>query len=90
MQTAQQGWEAVSSQTDKAKTITAKFKSPRKVLRSWQQNLSSLKRNLSNVKVILSLLEIIEECRDLTIMEQNFKETLIGKINQFLEQQRVY
>lgn len=90
MQTAQQGWEAVSSQTDKAKTITAKFKSPRKVLRSWQQNLSSLKRNLSNVKVILSLLEIIEECRDLTIMEHNFKETLIGKINQFLEQQRVY
>jgi len=90
MQTAQQGWEAVSSQADKAKTITAKFKNMRKVLRSWQQNLSSLKRILNNVKVILSLLEIIEECRDLTIMEQNFKETLIGKINQFLEQQRVY
>jgi len=62
----------------------------RTVLRSWQKNLSSLKRTLNNVKVILSLMEIIEECRDLTVMEWNFKETLNEKLSHLLEQQRVY
>ena len=68
-QVAQQGWEAIDSQPDKAKTVTAKFKNLRKILRTWKQNLSNLKRNLDNIKVILSLLEIIEESRDLTVME---------------------
>jgi hypothetical protein len=67
--TAQQSWEEINCQTDKAKTITAKFKNLRKSLRSWQKNLSGLKRNINNVKLVLGLLETIEEVRDLTIME---------------------
>ena len=35
-------------------------------------------------------MEIIEECRDLTVMEWNFKETLKEKLSHLLEQQRVY
>jgi hypothetical protein len=39
IQVAQQGWEEVSSQPDKAKAITSKFKNLRKILRNWQKNL---------------------------------------------------
>jgi len=60
-------------------------------LRTWQQNLSNLKRSLDNTKVILFLLEIIEEeSIDLTMLEWNFKEALIGNLNHLLEQQRIY
>lgn len=59
LQTAQQGWDKINSQNDKAKTISAKFKNLRKVLRAWQHNLSNLKRVLGNVKNVLSLLELI-------------------------------
>jgi hypothetical protein len=90
MQTAQHGWEENNSQLDKAKMITSKFKNLRKVLRIWQKNFSSLRKNLEHVKAILSLLEIIEESRDLTVLEWNFKNLLITKLNQLLDQQRTY
>lgn len=90
IQTAQEGWQDPSNQLGRAKAITAKCKNLRKILRSWQQKLSNLKKNLENVKTMLSLLEIIEEHRDLTVMEWNFRETLIDKLNQLLDQQKVY
>jgi hypothetical protein len=36
------------------------------------------------------LLEVIEEFRDLTILEWNFKEILVEKMNQLLDHQRIY
>jgi hypothetical protein len=90
IQTAQQAWEEIGIQQDRTKTITAKFKNLRKALRIWQQNLSNLTKTMENTKTVLSLIEIIEECRDLTVMEWNFKETLIQNLNLLLEQQRVY
>jgi exonuclease III len=45
--TAQQSWEEINCQTDKAKIITAKFKNLRKSLRSWQKNLSRIKKILT-------------------------------------------
>lgn len=90
MQTAQQSWAENINQADKAKVITAKFKNLRKTLRLWQKNFSGIKKNIDNVKLVLSLMEIIEEVRDLTIMEWNFKEALITKLNLLLEQQRIY
>lgn len=90
LQTAQQGWQDPSNQSDKAKIITAKCKNLRKVLRTWQQNLSNLKKTLENVKTTLSLIEVFEEFRDLTLAEWNFKEMLIEKLNQLLDQQKIY
>lgn len=55
LQTAQQGWQDPTNQTNKAKAITAKCKNLRKALRSWQQNHSNIKKNLSNIKTVLSL-----------------------------------
>lgn len=60
------------------------------MLRAWQQHLSGLKKNLSHVRTVISLLETIEEFRDLTILEWNFKEALAEKLKQLLEQQKIY
>jgi hypothetical protein len=40
---------------------------------------------LVNVKLVLSLLEALEEFRDMTIAEWDFKEILLEKLSQLLE-----
>lgn len=90
LQTAQSGWNDPSNQSDSAKAITAKCKNLRKTLRSWSQKLSNIKKNLENVKNVLSLLEAIEEHRDLTVLEWNFKNLLIEKLNELLDLQKMY
>lgn len=56
--------------TDKAKIISAKFKNLRRVLKAWHSTLSCLKTSIGNVKMVLSFLEILEECRDLSLLKQ--------------------
>jgi hypothetical protein len=68
----------------------AKFKNLRRVLKAWQRHISSLKTNVANVKIVLSLMEVLEEYRDLTIEEWNFKDLLSGKLIALLHQQKVY
>jgi hypothetical protein len=45
---------------------------------------------ISYVKLVLSFLELLEEWRDLIIMEWNFKEILCDKLVNLLHQQRIY
>jgi len=68
----EQCWSTSPNIQDQAKILTAKFKSLRATLRSWQKQLSNLKALISSVKLVLSFLELLEEWRDLTIMEWNF------------------
>ena len=86
----QHGWTLPTNQTDCAKIISAKFKNLRRVIRTWQAHLSSLKANITNVKLVLSFLCILEEFRDLTLMEWNFRNTLQQKLVSLLKQQHVY
>lgn len=74
------GWSVPVQHSDKAKIITAKCKNLKKVLRVWQQQLSSLKVNISKVKLILNFLEVIEEYRDLSVGEWNFKTILSDQL----------
>ena len=67
-----------------------KFKNLRRVIKSWQSQLSSLKSNIANVKLTLSLLGLLEEFRDLTLMEWNFKALLEAKLLSLLKQQKIY
>jgi len=60
------------------------------VIKSWQSQLSSLKSNIANVKLILYLLGLLEEFRDLTLMEWNFKALLEAKSLSLLKQQKIY
>lgn len=84
------GWTVPITATDKAKIITAKFKNLRRVLRFWQATLSGLKTMIQNVKLVLSFLELIEESRDLLLIEWNFKALLQEKLQTLLLQQKNY
>jgi hypothetical protein len=55
----------------------------RRVLRAWQGQLSSLKANIENVKIILQFLEVLEDFRDLTIIEWNFRILLRENMHLF-------
>jgi hypothetical protein len=84
------GWNIPVSQTDKAKSLSAKFKNLRRVLKAWQSQLSSLKTNIVNVKLILCLMDVLEEFRDLSIIEWNFRQLLKEKLASLLRQQQIY
>ena len=86
----QQGWFTNIHHSDAAKNITARFKNLRGVLKSWKQTLSNLNTNISNVKLLLSLLNFLEEHRDLSIVEWNFRNLLEQKLISLLQQQKTY
>jgi hypothetical protein len=84
------GWAVHTAQTDSAKILTAKFKNLRRVLKAWQSQLSNLKANIANVKSVLILLGILEEYKDLTVHEWNFRMVLQDKYSSLLHQQQIY
>lgn len=90
MSQVQFGWFSNFHHSDAAKTITAKFKNLRKVLKDWKQTLSNLKINISNVKLIISFLNLLEEFRDLSLIEWNFRKLLQDKLISLLRQQKTY
>ena len=83
-------WNSFFPQQDAAKVLTAKFKSLRNALRNWQSQLSNLKITIENVKLVFSFLDSIEEWRDLTLQEWNFRDILNLKLTNLLHQQMVY
>jgi hypothetical protein len=90
MNIVQHGWSLPTFQTDCAKIISAKFKNLRRVIKAWQAHLSGLKANIANVKLVLSFLGVLEEFRDLTLVEWNFKRLLEHKLLSLLRQQKIY
>lgn len=86
----QHGWSLPTGQSDKAKIMSAKFKNLRRVLKAWHLQISNHKITIANVKLVLSLLEMLEDCMDLTIQEWNFKEVLANKLVLLLQQQNIY
>jgi hypothetical protein len=86
----QYGWSIPVSSQDKEKLLGAKFKNLRRVLRSWQSNLSNLAATLSNNKLVLFLLDSMEEFRDLTLEEWNFRNLVHQHLESLVERQRIY
>lgn len=82
--------ECPIGQNDKDKIVSAKFKNLRRVLKTWHLQLSNLKTSIANIKLVLSFLEMLEDCRDLSIQEWNFKEVLASKLVLLLKQQKIY
>ena len=89
-QTLNEVWTATIPQMDHAKTITAKFKSLRKALREKQASMVNLKSMISNIKLIILFLDLIEESRDLSLQEWNFRTIIRNKLLMLLEQQKTY
>jgi hypothetical protein len=84
------GWNLPVFQTDKAKRLSTKFKNLRRVLKAWQLQLSNLESNIDNVKLIMGLLDVLEEFRDLSVIEWNFRHLLQEKLAILLRQQQIY
>jgi hypothetical protein len=74
------GWTTESHHSDAAKLLTAKFKNLRKVLKLWKMFLSNLKQNISHVKLVLDFLNLLEDFRDLALVEWNFISILEDKL----------
>jgi hypothetical protein len=68
----------------------AKFKRAIKVLHGWQKSLPNLAKLITKVEMIIQLMDFIEESRDLTIQEWNFKDTLVHHLHDLLSKQRTY
>jgi hypothetical protein len=86
----QQEWSQPTIHSDKAKILTAKLKFLKKTLRDWQQNLSSLAKTIENNKLVLSFLDTLEEFRDLSLEEWNFRQVVKSNLEHLLEKQRIY
>lgn len=90
LEQVQNRWSLPSHQLDPAKLITAKFKTLRGSLRQWKKNLCNLKQNIVNVKLVLNFLNMLEECRDLSLVEWNFRSLLEQRLIMLLKQQKAY
>jgi hypothetical protein len=86
----EESWYSPLPQQDSAMILTAKYKRLRRVLKEKQATASSLKSYIQNVKITIHLLDIIEENRDLSLPEWNFRIILKEKLHDLLEQQRLY
>jgi hypothetical protein len=82
------GWHSDFNHSDAAKLITSKFKNLSKVLKDWKRTLSNLKQNITNVKLTLDLLNFLEDFRDLSLAEWNFRVLLEEKLISLLQQQK--
>lgn len=74
----------------KQKNLIAKFKNLRRVLRMWQSQISNLATTISNTKLLIALLDIMEESRDLTLQEWNFRDLLQNHLEGLLHRQNIY
>jgi hypothetical protein len=90
MQVMQHGWRIHTQEEDKAKRLGAKFKNLRRVLKAWHNQLASLAKTIGSNRMALFLLDYLEEHRDLSLEEWNFRLIIQGNIAALLEQQRIY
>jgi hypothetical protein len=65
----------------------AKLKRVRKAIQAWHKSLPNLAKLIDKVKMVIQLMDFIEEHRDLTIQEWNFKDILIQHLQDLLSKQ---
>jgi hypothetical protein len=90
MPVMQHGWNVAAQHMDSGKRLMDKFKNLRRILRCWYTQISNLASSIQNNKLVLNFLDTIEEYRDLTLEEWNFRAMVHDNLNNLLEQQRIY
>lgn len=85
-----ENWLPTSEGLDKAKSLTRKLKKLRAALKAWSSKFSNLKKTISNNSLTLQFLDSLEEYRDLSIEEWNFRVVVRENLLALLEQQRIY
>jgi hemerythrin-like domain-containing protein len=83
-------WNSPLPQMDSAMTLTAKYKRLRRILKEKQASTSNLNISIQNVKSLIQFVDILEEHRDLSLPEWNFRTLLKAKLHSLLEQQKTY
>ena len=73
-----------------AKELTARFKSLRVGLKKWSKNLSKLNKIIEACSYVLAILDGLEEQRNLSIQENNFRNALKKHQLKLLEAKRIY
>jgi hypothetical protein len=63
----------------------SKFKTLRKILRRWHSKISNLAKVIENIKVIIFFLDTLEETRDLSLEEGNFRKLIQEHLEKLLE-----
>jgi hypothetical protein len=86
----QLGWNIPIQTEDKAKRISLKFKNLRKVLKAWKNQLPSLTKTIQSCKDTILLFDNLEEHRDLSLEEWNFRDIVAQHLQPLLSQQRTY
>jgi thymidylate synthase len=86
----QHSWTAQPTLADKAKNLRAKFKYTRKILKDWQRSLPNIDKTVRQIKLLIEFIDFIEEHRDLSIEEWNFRELLQSKNAELLHIQKIY
>jgi hypothetical protein len=69
-------WTHSIHYSDAAKRISAKFKILRKSLKTWFKSLSPLKETIADLNALISLLDALENFRDLSTIESNFRKSM--------------
>jgi hypothetical protein len=74
----------------KQKNLTAEFKITRKALKDWQISLPKIDKTVSDNKLLFEFIDNIEEHRDLSIEEWNFRDIMQNKVAELLNIQKIY
>jgi hypothetical protein len=90
MSVFQNTWIGQPNLNNKAKNLTTKFKITRKVLKEWQRSLPKIDKTVGHIKLLIEFIDIIEEHRDLSIEEWNFRELMQTKTADLLQIQKIY
>jgi hypothetical protein len=88
MSVFQNTWLGQPNLSDKAKNLTTKFKNSRKVLKDWQRSLPKIDKTVRHTKLLIEFIDIIEEHRDLSIEEWNFRDLMQTKVAELLHIQK--
>jgi exonuclease III len=80
----QHGWNLPTLPMDKAKALSSKFKNLRRVLKAWKNQLPNLSKTIQNCKDFILLLDNLEEHRDLSLEEWNFRLTVSQQLQSLL------
>jgi hypothetical protein len=86
----QNSWFEGTVSLDSAKSISTKFKNLREVLKTWKSGLPNLAAAISKSKELVQFLDVLEEARDLTLEEWNFRNIINEHLRKLLHQQRTY
>ena len=83
-------WHSVQNDDNNALAISAKFKQLRRNLKCWSKQLSKLSLLIDNYHKVIHFLDIVEECRLLSVPELIFRNIVKKQVVTLLQYKHAY